>query len=301
MIQHTLDRFQQEIPAERILIVVTSHHRPEVEKELAHWPQKNIIYQPRNRDTAPGILLPLAHITHSDPSATVVVSPSDHFVLDDERFMASVRTAVRDLEQHPKELVLLGMTPEQGQETEYGYIEVGNMQQFARTLPVTGFREKPQLNLARRLIGQGARWNTMVFTVRSSVLWDMVKQTTPVLYNSFSLLQTMLSSVHAPRFVEHIYDSLPNVNFSSEICQPLAQKLRVLPVPDVGWSDWGTVTSIFQSLRRMGKLDAFRQRLDECQVHPSWYAIPVPASVSEAFDAELPLFRNGTDHRMYSE
>jgi hypothetical protein len=52
----------------------------------------------------------------------------------------------------------------------------------------------------------------------------------------------------------------------------MAAKLRVLAVPNVGWSDWGTVASILRSLLEMGKFDAFRLRLEQSQVHPSWYA-----------------------------
>lgn len=272
MLQHTLDRMQQLVPPERTLVVVGAHHREEASRQLAHWPQQNIIYQPANRDTAPGILLPLSYITHWDPSASVVVSPSDHFVRDENRFMEAVASALDDLKRHSDKMVLLGMTPEKGQETEYGYIQPKTQSRASCTRAVAGFVEKPSLQLARRLIEQGALWNTMVFTVRSAALWQMVRDTVPSLYNSFGLIQSMLGSVHAPGFVEHIYQTIPNVNFSSEICAPIAKKLRVLTVPNVGWSDWGTVASILRSLIEMGQLDAFRLRLEESQVHPSWYA-----------------------------
>jgi len=137
---------------------------------------------------------------------------------------------------------------------------------------VAAFVEKPPLPLARRLINEGALWNTMVFTVRSTTLWQMVRDTVPSLYNAFGLIQSMLGSIHAPGFIRHIYQTIPNVNFSSEICAPLAKKLRVLQVPNVGWSDWGTVASILRSLIEMGQLETFRLRLEESQVHPSWYA-----------------------------
>src|SRR5713101_5744762 len=85
LLEHTLARVERLIPRERILIVVSPRHRQEVEQQLAHWPADNIIYQPANRDTAPGILLPLAHVSHRDPLATVTVFPSDHFVVEEEQ------------------------------------------------------------------------------------------------------------------------------------------------------------------------------------------------------------------------
>lgn len=45
MLQHTLDRMQQLVPAERILVVVGANHRKEAEQQLAHWPRENVIYQ----------------------------------------------------------------------------------------------------------------------------------------------------------------------------------------------------------------------------------------------------------------
>jgi mannose-1-phosphate guanylyltransferase len=38
------------------------------------------------------------------------------------RFMDAIGNAFADLKQHPDKMVLLGMTPAQGQESEYGYI-----------------------------------------------------------------------------------------------------------------------------------------------------------------------------------
>ena len=77
-----------------------AHQRGEALRQLTHWPQENIIYQPANRDTAPGIMLPLSYITHRDPSATVIVSPSDHFVRDENRFMDAVAGALAVLKRH---------------------------------------------------------------------------------------------------------------------------------------------------------------------------------------------------------
>jgi mannose-1-phosphate guanylyltransferase len=210
--------------------------------------------------------------------------------------MEALGDALRDLKQHSNKMVLLGMTPGQGQETEYGYIQLRKYSRATRTRPVAGFVEKPPLQLARRLIQEGALWNTMVFTVKSTTLWQMVRDTAPSLYNSFGMIQSMLSSVHAPGFIDHIYQTIPNVNFSSHICEPMASKLRVLAVPNVGWSDWGTVASILRSLLEMGQFDAFRSRLEESQVHPSWYAASLaeidPQSKDVTPEAILPSLRS---------
>ena len=271
MLRCTLDRIGRRIPAERTLIVVGSHHRAEVEKELNHWPRQNIIFQPANRDTAPGILLPLAHVTDRDPDATVAVFPSDHFILDEERFMGAVDKALQDAKRNPGKLVLLGMTPQPGEETEYGYIKVARKPGTSDTRAVSGFVEKPPLARAKKLIQQGALWNTMVFAAHNLALWEMVKQTAPVLYHAFRLVQMSLRNSHSNGVLDHVYEIIPSVNFSSAICQPLANRLRVLPVAVVGWSDWGTVGSILRTLRKLGRFDAISTRPEESPLPPAWH------------------------------
>lgn len=284
MLRCTLDRITRLIPPERVLIVVSSQHRADAEKQLAHWPQENIIYQPKNRDTGPGILLPLAHITHRDPLATVVVFPSDHFILDEEGFLDAVKKALAQLKKHSSKMILLGMAPQEGEETEYGYI-VGAAQKplYEQVSPVAGFVEKPPLPRARELIERGALWNTMVFAVENGVLWDMVQRTSPALYHGFRLIQTSLRNGLTPHALEHIYEVIPAANFSSAICEPLANKLCVLPVPDVGWSDWGTAASIVRTLKKLGKLEAFSAHRVETpqQVWPAKRSAP-PALISGA-------------------
>lgn len=273
MLRCTLDRVERLIPRERILIVVTSHHRDEAEKQLAHWPRHNIIVQPANRDTAPGILLPLAHITNRDPAASLVVFPSDHFIIDEERFMRAVASALHALAKAPDKMILLGITPQAGEETEYGYIVTGaGKSPPGEPVTVAGFVEKPPLARARQLIQRGALWNAMVFAVHNTALWDRVQRTSPALYHAFRLIQVGLKTADPERLVERIYDVIPKVNFSSGICEPLASHLHVLPVGDVGWSDWGTVGSIVRTMQKLGRYEALAARIGEKQMEPVWHA-----------------------------
>ena len=269
MVRCTLDRVVRLIPPERVLVVVSTDHREDVEAELAHWPRQNIIYQPLNRDTAPGIFLPLAHITNRDPAATVLVFPSDHFIQDEDRFIGAVEKALCELRKNPSRMVLLGMPPQRGEETEYGYIVGASKARRDQAIAVAGFVEKPPLTQAKELIQRGALWNTMVFAVENGVLWDMVQRTSPALYHAFRLIQMSLRSGSAGA-IEHIYQAIPAVNFSSAICEPLFARLSVLSVPDVGWSDWGTPGSIVRTLKKLGELEAFCSRREVTRPQIVW-------------------------------
>ena len=58
MVQHTLRRAERLISREKLLVVVDPKHQEIVDKQLSDRPDGTLIFQPQNRETAPGILLP---------------------------------------------------------------------------------------------------------------------------------------------------------------------------------------------------------------------------------------------------
>lgn len=260
MLEHTLARVEWLIPRQRILVVVSSDHQEEVAQQLASWPADNVICQPVNRDTAPGVLLPLAYVSQRDPLATVAIFPSDHFILREGLFMAHVRRAVEEIRRLPWKLILLGMTPD-GAEEGSEWIEPAAEEHGHTTLRVARFWEKPSPAQARELLRGGALWNTFVCVARAATVWAMTRQVAPDLCSAFTAIRWALQRSPASRLIERGYETLRPVNFSSEICQPLPSWLRVLPVPEVGWSDWGSEARICASLQRIGKLEQCLSRL----------------------------------------
>ena len=96
MLEHTLDRAEKLIPAPKLLTVIAREHLqfPEVSRQIAARPQECIIVQPENKDTGPGILLPLMHLHKRNPAAVVTIFPADHFILEEARLYAACRASV---------------------------------------------------------------------------------------------------------------------------------------------------------------------------------------------------------------
>ncbi|MGE0822127.1 MAG: sugar phosphate nucleotidyltransferase [Candidatus Binatia bacterium] len=280
MLQHTLDRVQQLIPRERIVVVVSTDHHAEVQAQLSSWPAENLIFQPCNRDTAPGILLPLAHVLQRDPLATVAIFPSDHFILQEGRFMSAVRRAVTEVERFPQDFVLLGMTPDKVEEG-YGWIEPGTRAEHRTTLSVRRFWEKPDAVTTHSLLSRGAVWNTFVCVSWAPTVWHLVQQVAPDVAAAFAEIRQAIGTPTAAAVIDRIYATLRSVNFSSGVCEPCVARLRVFPVPEVGWSDWGSAQRICDTLAQLGKLDDCLARLR----HPPGaepQASPIPSSASTA-------------------
>ena len=219
-----------------------------------------MVWQPANRDTAPGILLPLAHISHRDPLATVAVFPSDHFILEEDRFMMHVQKAGSEAQRFPETLTLLGRKPDRLEEG-YGWIELAETELGRERRTVRRFWEKPSPADAQMLFHQGALWNMFILVAQANTLWEMTLQAAPELHKDFLIIRRALREVNPAPAIEAVYRTMRAVNFSRDVCEALTSRLRVLPVPDVGWSDWGSVERIIASLQQLGKLEECLARL----------------------------------------
>lgn len=261
MVQHTLDRAEFLIPPERILVVVNRDHDEEVREQLASRPPGTVLFQPRNRDTAAGVLLPLTWIARWDSDATVVILPSDHFILEEGRFMAYVLWAKRLVDREPGLCVLLGMDAE-APETSYGWIEPGGGSQTGGAVVVKTFYEKPGLALAEELYMKGCLWNTLVLVSRAETLLRMYKNHLLELHDRFQQIMPFLGTPEERRVLEAAYASMPAVNISCGLLQKNPPNLRTLRVEGVLWSDWGSPTRVCQTLERLGRMGELAERLE---------------------------------------
>src|SRR5712691_5007185 len=79
LLQSTLDRLAARFPAERTVVVGKSQETV-ARHQLRDFAGVEIVAQPRNLGTGPGLLLPLARVRAREPGARVAVFPSDHHV-----------------------------------------------------------------------------------------------------------------------------------------------------------------------------------------------------------------------------
>jgi len=262
MLEHTLHRAGQLIPAQQLLVVIAKEHLQfkEVRRQLASRPQDCIIIQPENKDTGPGILLPLLHVHKRNPAAVVTVFPSDHFVLEEVLFMQHVERAFRIVESDPSRIVLLGMEPNEP-DPEYGYILSSGIDNpdFDGSRTVEMFVEKPSVNSANMMMRKGGLWNTLVLVVTCQTLLQAIERAIPDLYRWFEPIQNAIGTPHEQQVIERVYQKLPSHNFSKGVLEILSfenrQNLRVLPVQGVTWKDWGTSDRLSKTLRQMGAPD----------------------------------------------
>ena len=249
LLEETQDRVALEVTPERTLYVVNRLHEKFYRPVLT---TDNLVVQPGNRGTAPAILYSLLRIKMRDPRATVAFFPSDHYISDNAKFMAQIRSAFDTAAKRPDLIVLLGLEPE-SPEVEYGWIEPAQaVHSHAKVFGVRRFWEKPNRMLAQILQLRGCLWNSFVMVAAVQALLDMIESAIPKLYRSFAALGPLFGTAAEVKAIELLYGRLAEVNFSHQVLALKPERLAVLKVIGVRWNDLGEPKRVMASLDMAG-------------------------------------------------
>jgi len=124
LLEQTRRRAMCLLSPERTFTVVVRRHESFYAPLLGDVPSERVVVQPDNRGTAAAVLYGLLRLRAVAREASVAVFPSDHYISDDEAFMAHVESAFELVDAGPDRLVLLGVMPDAA-EVGYGWIEPG--------------------------------------------------------------------------------------------------------------------------------------------------------------------------------
>lgn len=242
LLQRTLARVAP--LADPALVVVDRSRRGIATEQAPHGTE--VLAQPCDRGTGPGVLYPLLHVLAADPDADVLVTPSDHGIADDALFRAGVRRARAALHDQGLGIVLLGATADRPR-TDYGWITPG-ARLGGGVRRVASFVEKPAAATARRLERDGALWSTMVLVARGRALLDAFETARPELTGRLRAVLSLPEPARTAR-LDAAYAEMPACDFSRDILAH-ASGLAVLAWPArVGWTDLGTPERLLDWLR----------------------------------------------------
>src|SRR5439155_20059831 len=161
LLEQTPQRAMCLLSPERTLTVVVRRHESFYAPLLGDVPSERVVVQPDNRGTAPAVLYGLLRLRAVAREASVAVFPSDHYISDDEAFMAHVESAFELVHARPDRRVLLGVMPDAA---EVGYEPGKRITDLAwpDAYQVSRFWEKPTPTLAQTLLTKGCLWNSFV-------------------------------------------------------------------------------------------------------------------------------------------
>ena len=245
LLQLTCKRVQKIVPLQNILVVTNEEYCDLVKQQLPNLPEQNILAEPVRRNTAPCITYAAFRIKKESPDASMIVTPSDHLITDEDAYIARLKEAL-NYSRNNDYLITLGIKPTRP-ETGYGYIQYKDLQDEVDLKKVKTFTEKPDAEHAKMFIESGDfLWNSGVFIWNVDTLLNNLKKHLPDVFEAFNDGWDKYNSPDEAAFIQTIYPQCLNVSIDYGLMEK-AENVFVLPA-EFGWSDLGTWTSVNEKL-----------------------------------------------------
>ena len=250
LLQLTVERFAGIVDAENVWVVTNKNYAATVAEQLPDMPADHILCEPCRRNTAPCIAYVSWRIKSRDAKANIVVSPSDHVVLNVEEFRRVIK-ACMDFTSDSDAIITLGMKPTRP-ETGYGYIEANLSANSLRNkgiFRVDSFREKPDLQTALRYIQKNNYfWNAGIFIWNVNTIVNAFRIYQPAIAKIFESLLPVYGTPKEQEKIDELFPECENISVDYAIMEK-AEEIFVCPA-DFGWSDLGTWGSLQQQSKK---------------------------------------------------
>ena len=258
LLQMTVDRFRPIVPIQNMLIVTNVAYKQLILEQIPDMSEDQILCEPARRNTAPCIAYAVSAIQTRVKKPTpalegreinakdirIVVAASDHLILEEEKFRQTILNAFEFVSTH-KAICTLGMQPTRP-ETGYGYIQRSAISvQQSDIFPVKEFKEKPDLETAKRYLASGDYlWNSGIFIWSLETIQDAISRYMPEVAAIFAQGQGLIGTAKERDFIEQNFPKCPNISVDYGIMEK-ADNVFVLP-SSFGWSDLGTWGSLYE-------------------------------------------------------
>jgi mannose-1-phosphate guanylyltransferase/mannose-6-phosphate isomerase len=245
MLQDTATRLAAIPGAHAPVVVCNEAHRFTVAEQIRALGFKpaSILLEPVGRNTAPAVALAALAAVATDPDAILVVAPADHVIRDSKAFAQAASVAAGFAEQG--KLVTFGIVAH-APETGYGYIRRGDG--AGPVFPVAQFTEKPPLDVAQQFVASGDYyWNSGMFVFQAKRYLSELQAFAPdILAASTAAFKAAQTDLDFVRIDKTEFAKCRSESIDYAVMEKTKDAL-VLPL-DVGWSDVGSWSSLFDAL-----------------------------------------------------
>jgi len=250
LIQLTVDRFEGICDMEHFWIVTNAAYADIVKEQLPEIPASNILCEPCRRNTAPCIAYVSWRIKSQDPKANVVITPSDHIVMNNSEFRRVVMNCLQ-FTSDSDAIVTLGMKPNRP-ETGYGYIQADLSNGSPRNkeiFRVDTFREKPDLETAQKYIQKNNYfWNSGIFIWNVHTIVNAFRIYQPTMAKIFENMMDVYGTPKEQNVLNEKFPECENISVDYAVMEK-AEEIYVCP-SDFGWSDLGTWGSLLMQTHK---------------------------------------------------
>ena len=240
-IRATFERFLPLVPAANFVVVTNAAYKQLVLDQTPELGADQVLCEPMRRNTAPCIAYAVYHILSRCPEASIAVTPADHLVTNEPEFHRVIGLGLDFVEQQRDALMTIGIKPSRP-ETGYGYIEVDTVQEGI--VPVKNFKEKPDLETAKRFLAAGRYfWNSGIFLWSTDAIMGALRQYLPDLVRLFDEGKGLFGTPQEQEFINRQFEHCENISIDYGVMERSQSRYTV--AADFGWSDIGTWGSLY--------------------------------------------------------
>lgn len=242
-LRSTYERFVNIVPSENIFVATNTAYRDMVLSDIPELNPDHVLCEPLGRNTAPCIAYAAFRIRSINPEATMVVTPSDHLIINELHFCEVIQQCL-DFVLKQDSLLTIGLQPTRP-ETGYGYIQVNKKETKGKFNKVKTFTEKPNAELAQVFVDSGEYfWNSGIFVWRVPTILKAFEEFLPEIYQTFASLRNAYSTPREQDGIDRVYPECRGISVDYGIMER-ADNVWVR-CSDFGWSDLGTWGSLYQ-------------------------------------------------------
>ena len=243
LIRMTFERFLPLIPVEQIYVVTHKKYNDLVLEHLPELKSNQVLGEPSRNNTAPCVAYAAMKIHAMDPKANVVISPADHVILKENKFIDIIQHGLNFTRDHTA-IVTLGITPSRP-DTGYGYIELQAEDQTSGLHKAIRFTEKPEMARAEQYIESGNyAWNSGLFIFKTSTIQQSFQQYAPRIYALLGPENIQYNTPEENPQLSTYYPQTPKISIDYAIMEKATNIFTIQA--DIGWSDLGTWKSLFE-------------------------------------------------------
>lgn len=246
LIQMTVDRLKRIAPSHQIYVMTNADYADLVHEQTL-LPYDQILTEPMRKNTAPCIAYAAHKIHQQNENANLVVTPSDHLILDENAFEEIIHTAIETAQNN--RIVTLGVKPSRP-DTGYGYInfDASSGTDLGSVKKVIKFTEKPDHEKAEEFVKSGNYyWNSGIFIWSSKTIINALKAYKPNVNALFESKGADYGTAEEQAFVNAAFEQTESISIDYAVLEP-ADNVSVV-LSDFGWSDLGTWGSLYTHLK----------------------------------------------------
>lgn len=241
LIQLTYDRFREADPDARFWVVTSENYIHFVKEQLPDIPDEQILAEPASRNTAPCIAYACSKILKKYPDASLAVTPADAYVPEHGAFAQTLLAAL-DFTKEREAIVCVGIEPRYPH-TGYGYIHAERIPGKNEVVKVTGFKEKPSLEVAESYLREGGYyWNAGIFICRAATFASELRRFAPQIMAVMDELYPALYTGDEGFELGRLFPTCEKISIDYAVMEK-SEKVYMIP-GRWEWSDLGSFEAI---------------------------------------------------------